>query len=295
MRQRFLGVVGGLATGVALTFTNVAWAQAAEPAEAEGNDAAAGSESADAAGADTSATGDATTTKKVEVTDPGAIESEAGGSPFEKEDETYYFVGLRYRGIIVPKFMMNLFGDGGSTVYVDNIGPEFAIRKNDFEYVFAVTYADYGMDPTPFKATSDPDTAWEIVSSDLNVLYATVDFIWTSEFSPQFGMNFGLGAGFGVVWGDLNRVQAYPDGSGGYSPCAAQGIPNGSYCGSDNDHYGDYSEPSWTDGGSKPVIFPWLAPMIGFRYKPHRHVVGRLDAGFGISGFFVGLGADYGI
>ena len=36
---------------------------------------------------------------------------------------------LRYRGIIVPKFMMNLFGDGGATVYVHAFGPEFAIRK----------------------------------------------------------------------------------------------------------------------------------------------------------------------
>ena len=67
------------------------------------------------------------------------------------------------------------------------------------------------------------------------------------------------------------------------------------YCGTDNNHYGSYTEPSWADGGSKPIIFPWLVFQTGFRYKPHRNFVARLDAGFGTSGFFFGLGADYGL
>ena len=49
------------------------------------------------------------------------------------------------------------------------------------------------------------------------------------------------------------------------------------------------------DGGSKPMIFPWLVLQTGLRYKPHRNFVARLDAGFGTSGFFLGLGADYGL
>jgi len=56
-----------------------------------------------------------------------------------------------------------------------------------------------------------------------------------------------------------------------------------------------YNEPSWADGGSKPILFPWLVVQTGLRYKPHRNFVGRLDLGFGTSGFFFGLGADYGL
>ena len=67
------------------------------------------------------------------------------------------------------------------------------------------------------------------------------------------------------------------------------------FCDGSNDHYGNYKEKSWTDGGSKPILFPWFVLQTGLRYKPHRNFAARLDAGFGTSGFFLGLGADYGL
>jgi hypothetical protein len=228
-------------------------------------------------------------------------DAEAGGSPVENPGQAYRFVGLRYRGIIVPKFMMNLFGDGGDTVYVNAFGPEFAIRKDAFEYNFSLWYASYSMDPTPFKASTDPAAAWEIVESEIKTIFLSADFLWSHDFSPEFAFNYGLGAGFGIVFGDLKRTQAHPGASGnpntgeGFVPCVAQGSPNPSYCGNDNDHYGGYTEPSWADGGSKPILFPWFVLQTGLRYKPHRNFVSRLDAGFGTSGFFIGIGADYGI
>ncbi len=229
-------------------------------------------------------------------------EAEAGSSPVELPGKTYYGVGLRYRAVIVPKFMINLFGDGGRTVLANGFGPEFTIRKNAFEYNFSAWYASYGMDPTPFKAKSDPADAWEIVQSKLKILYLTADFMWSQDLAPEFAFNYGVGAGFGFVFGDLVRTQAsrprtgsYDDATGaGYIPCAAPGNPS-AQCGTDNNHYGGYTEPSWANGGSKPVIFPWLTLQTGLRYKPHRNFIARLDAGFGTSGFFLGLGADYGL
>ncbi len=225
-------------------------------------------------------------------------DAEQGNSPLEHPHQVYRFVGLRYRGIIVPKFMINMFGaDGGRTVYVHDFGPEFAIRKDGFEYDFAATYASYHMDPTAIKASSDPETAWEIVTSNLKMIQLTADFLWSTSFSPEFAMNYGLGAGFGIVFGDLHRVQAYKNASGQYVPCNAAGDPNTSigYCGNDNTHYGNFTEASWANGGSKPILFPWLALQTGFRIKPTKHFVTRIDLGFGTSGFFVGLGADYGL
>ena len=227
-------------------------------------------------------------------------DAEAGGSPVELPGQTYLGVGLRYRAIIVPKFMMNLFGDGGRTVIAHGIGPEFTVRKNAFEYEFSALFTSYAMSPTPFKAASDGADAWEIVESKIKVLYLTADFMWSQDFTPEFAFNYGVGAGFGLVWGDLRRTQGYPfaganDSTGnGYLPCIDKGMPH-PYCGADNDHYGGYTEPSWANGGSKPVIFPWLALQTGLRYKPHRNFIARLDAGFGTSGFFLGLGADYGL
>lgn len=234
--------------------------------------------------------------------DSPAADAPAGDSPVELPGQTYRFVGLRYRGIIVPKFMVNLFGDGGDTVYVHGVGPEFAIRKDAFEYIFSLWWAGYYMDETPFKASSDPASAWEVVKSDLNVIYLTADFLWSQELGPQFAVNYGMGAGFGFVFGDLYRTQAYPE-SGNpnedpykWKKCTGPGNPPiGDFCGSDNDHYGGYTEKSWANGGSKPIIFPWLVFQTGFRYKPSKSFVGRLDAGFGTSGFFFGIGADYGL
>lgn len=229
-------------------------------------------------------------------------DAQAGNTPFEKPGQTYRFVGFRYRGIIVPKFMMNMFGaDGGRTVYVNDFGPEFAIRKDGFEYDFALTYAPYSMDPTPFKSSSDPATGWEIVQSDVKMIQLTADFLWSQQFNPEFSWNYGLGAGLGFVFGDLHRVQAYPpngvsvDNPDGYQPCIAPGNPDPTFCGNDNNHYGGYTEPSWANGGSKPILFPWLAVETGFRYKPVKQFAARLDLGFGTSGFFFGLGADYGL
>jgi hypothetical protein len=221
-------------------------------------------------------------------------------SPFEARGQTYRFLGLRYRGIIVPKFMINLFGDGGRTVYVDAFGPEFAIRKDNFEYIFSVWWADYDMsEKTPFKSSTDPDEGWEHVTTDIDVFYLTADFLWSAPMSESVAFNYGLGAGFGFVSGDVNREQVKPTASSGgdpakYVPCTLADKGVNPYC-DPSDPFTGYKEPSWAHGGSKPIILPWLYAQIGFRFKPHRRFVGRLDAGFGTSGFFLGLGADYGL
>ena len=231
----------------------------------------------------------------------------SGDSAVELPGKTYRFIGARYRAILVPKFMMNLFGDGGRTVLVHSGGPEFAIRKDGFEYNFGLWFANYAMEETPFKASSDGENAWEIVKSEIKVIYLTADFLWSQEFSPEFALNYGGGAGFGVVFGDLFRNQSVPPGANPqagdpykYEKCEGPTVdqnpdPNNGYCGDDNEHYGDYTEPSWADGGSKPIIFPWLALQTGLRWKPARSFVLRFDTGFGTSGFFFGLGADYGL
>ncbi|HLV66534.1 MAG TPA: hypothetical protein VKY73_12015 [Polyangiaceae bacterium] len=240
-------------------------------------------------------------TASAEETEGGAGDEDAlvadierGASPVEVSGQTYLFVGARYRFILVPQFIMGMFADGGTTVGVHSGGAEFIVRRNDFEYNFALWLAGYSMDPTPFKAKSDGEDAWELVESRMKVLYLTADFLWSQNLSPELAINYGMGAGFGLVFGPLYRNQAYRAADGSYQPCIGQLNPNPFYCGQDNDHYNNYEEPSWTKG-SKPVVFPWLALQTGVRYKPHRNFVARFDAGFGLSGFFFGVGADYGL
>jgi hypothetical protein len=221
-------------------------------------------------------------------------------SPFEKQNVTYRFVGARFRYIIIPKFYMGLFGDGGATVGVPAFGPEFTIRKNGFEYVLSAMYASYAMDPTPFKSKTDPDVAYEIVDANIKALYLMSDFLWSSEIKPEYSVVYGAGFGVAAIFGDIHRVQSYPPNgvTDPYQYVACQGVgnPNASYCGNDNNHYGGYTEPSWANGGSKPIIFPWLSLQTGFRFKPAKQFMGRIDIGWNLlNGPFFGLALNYGI
>ncbi len=223
-------------------------------------------------------------------------DAERGSSPVELPGRTYHFLGARGRALIVPKFMQNLFADGGRTVLAYSVGPEYALRKNGFEYVFNLSYASYAMAPTPFKSSTDEEKAWEVVESQLSMIQFTTEFLWSTEFAPEFALNYGFGFGLGFIFGDLLRDQAYRDGSGNYVKCRGPGNPDiDGYCGNDNDHYGGYVEKSWAEGGSRPMVFPLIQLQTGLRYKPVANFATRLDLGFGSSGFLVGLGADYGL
>ncbi len=223
------------------------------------------------------------------------------GSVVELPGEKYLFVGARYRGIIVPKFFMSIFGSGGRTVFNSAGGPEFAIREDGHEYNFGFWFAGYKMKRTPFKAKDDPVEAWEIVRSELKMVLLTTDFMWTRQVTSELGFIYGLGVGIGFPFGDLHRIQAFPPTGDPNQPkrewveCVGPGNPAPGFCGPGNDHYGDYTEPNWLGGGSVPVIFPWLMAQIGLRFKPHENFVGRFEFGFGTTGFFFGLGADYGL
>jgi hypothetical protein len=300
-------VFSSLMLGLLSVWSSQAWAGndtvLAPPGDAKPD--AAATPPADAAASPPSA-GEPTATAPDK--DSGMVaDAEAGGSPVELPGKTYMFVGARYRAIIVPKFMINLFGDGGKTVVVHGFGPEFSFRKNAFEYNLSIWYAGYGMDDTPFKAKDDGEKAWELVNSQLKSIFLTADFLWSQDFSPEFALNYGLAGGFGIIFGDLYRVQARPgsasaDGNtgAGFVRCSGAGDPNdvlkgGGFCDDSNQHYANYPEKSWTDGGSKPILFPWFVLQTGVRYKPHKNFAARFDAGFGTSGFFLGLGLDYGL
>jgi hypothetical protein len=239
--------------------------------------------------------------------------------PAEDPMKAYRFIGLRFRDVIVPKFMINLFADGGATVNVPMVGPELTIRKDHFEYEFAIQYADYSMKPFMFKGHNDSEESYEIVSSSMKLLYFTVDLMFDLPIDSKGRFSFLVGGGVGLspVFGNLYRAQAYPkdpnnvnpDDVTQWSPCKAPGNPGTTskltgkpFCDPANDHYGvppsktAYSEPNWFGGGSQPAIFPWISlPQLSLRYKPIKEIQTRLDMGFSITGFFFGLNAAYGL
>jgi hypothetical protein len=288
-RKSFITAVG--ATAAALLFAQVAEAAVPEPSTAPDSSTAA-----------------------PKAADPKAADPKKGGAPpSELREETlkrYYFLGVRFRDLVVPKFMFELFAKGGSTGNAWLIGPELSTRKNSTEIDISFSYADYGYGPAMLKGKNDPDIGYEVVKSDLKIGYLTFDLLyepWRSE-SGMFSFLIGGGIGIGIVAGDLYRTQTYPangkpdpNDPSKWKKCtgAGDGGALAAYCDNGNDHYftngKDYSEKSWLDGGSKPVVLPWISlPQLSFRFKPHKHFQARLDAGFSLSGFFFGLSAGYG-
>jgi hypothetical protein len=229
----------------------------------------------------------------------------------EAPGKNYTFIGLRYRGNIVPRFMINLFVDEGKTVYSNTIGIELDLRKDGFSLIPALSYTELGTGDILFKEKNSTDIAgnYSLVNSGMKVLYATADLLWSTPMGKNVSFEYGAGFGLGVVFGDLvnNWVQADPNGQlqaengQRFSRCQVVGPP-GTGCNradhqnSDVDKVADYNEKSWLDGGSKPVLFPWIAvPQIGIRYKPIKQFVGRLGLGFSLTGFWFGLSGQYGL
>lgn len=230
----------------------------------------------------------------------------AGNSSDTAEDPTksYRYVGLRYRHVIVPQFLLNLFVDGGALSHVPIAGGEFGMRRDHVEYIFSLSYADYATADLMFKGSSQPDTAYEKINSDLGVIFGKVEILYEVPLDKKghFAFLIGGGVGIGGVVGDLYRSQAYPR-TPGASPsdpsqwgrCSSLGTPDGTYCANENNHFGAYAEPSWVSGGSKPLVFPWIAlPQASFRIKPVKFLQARVDLGLALSsGFYFGGSIDY--
>jgi hypothetical protein len=219
--------------------------------------------------------------------------------------------------------MINLFAAGGTNVNAPSIGVEFISRRDHVEYELAGSYADYGMAPTIFRSKTDPQTSNELVASNLKLIFVTFDILYEIPLerktdaagnirTGRFALLLGGGVGFAGVAGNLYRSQAYPlkggtaddNVPGQWGVCHGVGNPGvGGFCGNNNGHFSPgndvtkgYSEPSWAGGGSKPLLFPWIAlPQISLRYKPIKQLETKLDAGFSTSGFFFGFSASYGL
>jgi hypothetical protein len=287
-----------------------------------------------------SATDDAASANKADPTPPAtsAADSEASTSgtkpstalPSAAEPEwdssnttedpmkKYYFIGIRYRGTIIPKFMVNLFVDEGATFFSHTIGAEFDYRTDGHSTIPWITYTSFGTGGDVLFLTKGKDptdeTQYSVVNSSLGGIFLGLDELWSVPVANHLDFEYGFGVGLGVIFGTLydNWVYSNPMGqfhssNGGLTlsecpnPTAGVGCnpgnhQNGASFNNGNGKTGGYQEPNWLSGGSVPVIFPHVAfPQFSLRYKPIKEVEGRLSLGFSLTGFWFGLSVDYGL
>jgi hypothetical protein len=224
----------------------------------------------------------------------------------ELPGKNYYFVGVRFRQTLLPAFMLNLFVSGGPpAVWIPSFGLEGTMRRDGFDTTLYLTYADWSMTPFAFKGKDEGATAWEVVTSKLKLLNVGVDLLWGTDFSKNFSFQYGLTTGLAIVLGDLARVQGKPKAGGDpnnandIEPCPgplSSPAPGSQYCDNSNNHYGNYTEPSWFNGGKKPNFYASFGPQIGVRFKPDHRFMARLNLGWDIfQGPFFGLNGSWGL
>jgi hypothetical protein len=223
-------------------------------------------------------------------------EQRSAADPFEEEHTPYYFLGVFYRHTWTPRFLISLFTDEQTAADNPSAGLEFTYRKDDFEIITQLWYQAYFVNG-PFRGKGDTLQETEFIDSELKAVFIGAAFLWSTMFTDWIGLEYGLDIGIGGVWGDLQRNEARPsdaDGSvRGYTACSGPGDPaNPVYC----EPGGNYGiEPSWLDGGSRPLVYARLAPHLAIRIKPIHQLVFRIDGGFDLfSGFFLGGSAAFG-
>lgn len=224
-------------------------------------------------------------------------------------DKPTHWLGARYYGVVIPKFVMNIIAEGGRTLAVPGGAFAFTTQASDAEITIALGFLSYRMADTPFKPKKQPDTEWEYISSTLSAATLSVDLMWSFPLDDTGRASFRIGGAAGVGWmflGDLQRVQSYPkDGKPGdpstYLQCAGPNKPFGTfrYCNAldkDANHYPGYSEPDWFHRGIRPLVFPWLVlPQLGFSFRPANSFAIDVDTGVSLSGILTSVGFRVGL
>jgi hypothetical protein len=245
----------------------------------------------------------------------------------ETPGKSYKFVGLRYRGTVIPSFLEHLFVNDGGTIYSNSIGAEVDFRKDGKSTILWLQYTEYGFGNTLFFQKGQPDVQnnYSIVSSSLKGIYIGLDELWSTPVANHLDFEYGFGLGLGAIFGNLYNDWVYSPMTGGSTvPGAIQGSNQNFYvpCNSATDgpllmqngntlpysscspqahsnsqvtKVGNYVEPNWFNGGAVPVVFPHVAGQIGLRYKPIKQMQARLGLGISLTGFWFGLSADYGL
>src|SRR5579863_2004268 len=132
-----------------------------------------------------------------------ASEAPAEGEPspnemtYTKEDpaKKYYFVGLRYRGTIIPKFLLNLFVNDGATIFSNTIGAELDMRQDSKSLIPWIAYTSYSTGDMLFlqkgKDPTDPDQ-YSVVNSGLGAIYLGIDELWSMPLANHLDFEYGF-------------------------------------------------------------------------------------------------------
>jgi hypothetical protein len=226
--------------------------------------------------------------------------------PHEREGDNLYHFGVFARGIFAPQFIQNLFVEGGSNALNAGVGAFFNYRRDGFNVIAEVWWAGF-YQTGPYHGLGETELETEWVEAELSVGMVSFAFMWSVPIASWLAFEIGFGLGFGGVFGDMWRTEAYPDAtaSAGWTPCVDENDgPSGAapdYCDDpppagegSYDRRNGTSQPYNFAGGVPPIWFWADLPRIALRIKPIRQIQIRIEAGFALYAFHFGGSLAFG-
>jgi hypothetical protein len=220
------------------------------------------------------------------TTGTGTLEESDTTDDIEKEKQrtkSAIGVGGRFRFVLVPGFIRNIFFDYSPSASALVMGAEVIRRRGNLDIVFGLEYWRVQADDSLILDKGDnpsmPDEAPDFVDfKSLGGIGADVQFTWHTEIAPM--LDFRYGAGIGVV---------IPVGSA--TQTDTECMPNTSADDLD-DRDRCPNIPGSTVDANIPPILPLPTLLAGLRFSPIEQFSFNLEVGMHFL-FYGGLTIDY--
>lgn len=123
-------------------------------------------------------------------------------------DRVLYSLGVRGRGLFVPRFMLTPFLDASTELTSGGVAIEFTRRKGTLDIVTSLDFSFYTPPDGNYlgkNKMANIDTHYTQFRG-LNFLSLDVAFLWTRDLAKWIAIQIGGGVGIGIVFGDIFLV-----------------------------------------------------------------------------------------
>ena len=210
---------------------------------------------------------------------PGTVRGQQAASPetaqtVSQENPIEYGVGLRVRGLFIPKSAFERFAEvAPSGMSQPGFGFEVIRRRGNFETAYAFSFAGLSVDDGIWLDDLDHNPSL-VEFDDFGWVTFDVSAVWKYPFSPTWGLRYGLGIGLGFLQGDILETDYV--------------------CPGDIYEIDSCMQQPEADDVRRPIDLPPVVPimtgLLGIQYAPSERVSINLEGGLQTT-FFVGLSA----
>lgn len=231
--------------------------------------------------------------------DAGAPTGEDGQLSTTTDGGVEYGVGIRLRGVFVPKGELELFveraGDNGSSQL--GLGVELTRRRGDTELQLGIEFEGFNPGEGVWIENGDDvalgDSADVVLArgdqpDPLSWVTFEFTFFKNTPLTKQLALRFGVGGGLGIVTGELRHYDVFcAPGATNDNPSPGCEPPVPPFNGTGQFENGEVLVPY-----DLPPVFPVLNAIAGLQIKPTEKMTINVEGGIRTFLFF-GVSSSY--